>query len=51
MIEKGHVCVLNGEGGRGREPRQQMRSGLRSSRLGNKFTDTGNNFSLTLPIP
>ena len=48
---RGGTCVPNREGGGGREPRQRMRSGLLSSRLGNKFTDTGNNFSLTLPIP
>lgn len=36
--------VLNGAGGGGREPRQQTCLGLLSSQLGNKFTDTGNNF-------
>jgi len=52
MPERGHdTSVPNREGGGGREPWQQMRSGLLSSQLGNKFTDTGNNFSLTLPIP
>lgn len=41
---RGGTGVLNGAGGGGREPRQQTRLGLLSSQLGNKFTDTGNNF-------
>lgn len=38
-------------GGCRQEPQKRTRLGSPSSRLGNKFPDTGNNFSLTLPIP